>query len=119
AEVGAGGPDHVLGLWRREAERDELALLGGGDPPAGREREGAAGRLAEAGDQPRADREGREERDLLRGDRGDEALERVGRERRAGAGGTPRRGAHPRPPHGPRGGPRGAPPRAAREVETG
>ena len=34
---------------------------------------------------PRADREGRVERDLLRGDRGDEALERVGRERRAEA----------------------------------
>ena len=38
---------------------------------------------AEALDQPVADRKGRSERDLLRGDRGDEALEGLDRDRRS------------------------------------
>ena len=67
----------------REAQRDELrARCGLRDPLARRERPGATGRVAEALDEAAADRERRAQRDLLRGDRGDEALERVGRERR-------------------------------------
>ena len=49
----------------------------------GGERVRVLARLAEALDQPVADRERGEQRDLLRRDRRDEALERVGRKRRA------------------------------------
>src|SRR5437868_5230671 len=72
--------DDVLGLPPREAEPDELLLLHEGEPLARRERVRVAGALAERGDQPVPDREGGEERDLLRADRRDEGLERVGSE---------------------------------------
>jgi len=85
-EVGAREPDDVLGLAAGETEREQPFLRRERDAFAGRERPRAADRLAEALDETIADRNSREERDLLRGDRGDERLERVGRERRSEAG---------------------------------
>jgi hypothetical protein len=64
----------------RRASQDELTALGR------REGVGLPHLPPEALDQPVADRERGEERDLLGGDRGDERLERVRGERRAEAG---------------------------------
>ena len=66
----------------REAEREELVRLGRDQPLARREGVRVLGTDAEALDQPVADREGGMERDLLRGDRRDEALERLDGDRR-------------------------------------
>ena len=74
-EVAARQPGRVLGLPMREAEREELVRLGRGQPLARREGVRVLGTDAEALDQPVADREGGMERDLLGGDRRDEALE--------------------------------------------
>ena len=74
--------DRVLRLAVGEADGEELVLARGGDPRAGRERPGFPDPLAEALDEPVPDRDGGEERHLLRGDRGDERLERVRLERR-------------------------------------
>src|ERR1051326_9189581 len=76
-EVGAREAEHVLGLAAGESERDELLLAGAGDPLSSRECVGVLSALAEALDQPVADRKGREEGHLLGADRRDEALERV------------------------------------------
>ena len=75
-------PIDVLGLAAREAERDSSSGSARGQPLARRERVGVLGADAEALDQPVANREGGVERDLLRGDRRDEALERLDRDRR-------------------------------------
>ena len=83
---GRGEAGDVLGLAAREAERDQLLLARAGQPASRREGIGLLGTAAEALDQPVADREGCVQRDLLRGDRGDERLERVGRERGPEAG---------------------------------
>src|SRR5262249_44659545 len=72
----------ILRLAPREADRDDLVLARSGEPLPGREGIGMLGLLAEALDQAVADREGGEERDLLRGDRADQRFERIGRERR-------------------------------------
>ena len=47
-EIVAGEADHVLGLAPREAELDELRLVGSGNPRPGRERIGLAGPDAQA-----------------------------------------------------------------------
>ena len=92
-ELGAGERDRVLGLASREADRDELGLVAAGEPLARGEGDRVLGRLAEALDQAAANRERRLERDLLGRDRGDERLERIGRERRAEAGEAEREAA--------------------------
>src|SRR5918999_5590029 len=84
-EIAAGEADRVLGLAAREADRHELGRLCVSDPLPPREGVGVPDGLAEGGDQPVADGEGRSEGDLLRGDRGDERLEGVGCERRTQA----------------------------------
>ena len=85
-EVGAREPDDVLGLAPRESERNELLLGRRRYALSARKGPGATDRLAQPLDEPVADRDRRIERDLLRGDRGDQRLERVGRERRSEAG---------------------------------
>ena len=81
-ELRAGEPDDVLRLAPREADRKELVLARARDPLAGRKRPRHADLRAEALDQPVPDRGRGEERHLLRGDRADEHLERVGDQRR-------------------------------------
>ena len=73
--------DDVLRLTARKAVRIELVLVRARDPFAGRERP-ARPTLAEALDEPVPDRGRRDERDLLRRDRADEHLERIGDQRR-------------------------------------
>ncbi|HZC30664.1 MAG TPA: hypothetical protein VE261_04040, partial [Gaiellaceae bacterium] len=80
--------DDVLRLPAREAERDEFVRGRECDPLAARERPHATDRLAQPLDEPAPDRDCGEEGDLLGGDRRDERLERVGRERRTEAGET-------------------------------
>ena len=77
-ELCPGDADHVLGLAPREAEREQLVLLRASHAFARRERVRVLGPLAVALDEAVADRERREQRDLLRGDRPDEHLERIG-----------------------------------------
>src|SRR5205085_3161143 len=60
-EVAARDPEHVLRLAPREPERDQLAVVRGCEPVARRERVRVVGALAEALDEPVADRERREE----------------------------------------------------------
>ena len=81
-EVAAREAGRVLGLTMGEAERMELVRLGRGQPLARRERVGVVGADAEALDQTVANRERGVERDLLRGDRRDEALEGLDGDRR-------------------------------------
>src|SRR5204863_3716079 len=83
-------------LTAREAEGEELLVGRLGEARGGGEGVRVAGALAEALDQPVADREGGEERDLLRGDRGDDRLEWVRRDRRA----EPGEAADELPEHG-------------------
>src|SRR5206468_2321844 len=75
---------------------EELPVGRPGEARGGGEGVRVAGALAEALDQAVADREGGEERDLLRGDRGDDRLERVRRDRRA----EPGEAADELPEHG-------------------
>jgi hypothetical protein len=82
-EVGARQSDHVLRLAARESERQELVGLGTGHALAGRERVRVLEGFPESLDEPVAHREGGVEGDLLRGDRGDESLVGIGRERGA------------------------------------
>ena len=81
-EVGPGERDDVLRLPSREADGDDLFLAGAGEPLARREGVRVLRPFAEPLDQAVADREGGEERDLLRGNRADERLEGIRRERR-------------------------------------
>jgi hypothetical protein len=81
-EVAARQAGRVLGLAMREAEREELVRLGRSQPFARRERVGVLGADAEAVDQTVANRERGVERDLLGGDRRDEALEGLDGDRR-------------------------------------
>ena len=76
-EVAAGEARHVLGLPGREADLADLALGRLRDPLPGREGPRLPVPDAEALDQAGANREGGVERDLLRGDRGDEHLPAV------------------------------------------
>ena len=78
-------PTTYSALRREKPSAKSSSSLGGGEPLARREGVGVLGPHAEALDQPVADREGAKQRDLLRGDRGDEALERA-RPRAAAAG---------------------------------
>jgi len=55
-ELVAGKADHVLGLSPREAELDELRLVGSGNPRPGREGIGLAGLDAEPLDEAATDR---------------------------------------------------------------
>src|SRR3989440_9880420 len=85
-EVGARKPDDVLRLAAREAEREKLVLGRGRDSLPRREGPCLPHLLAEPLDQAIADRERAEEGHLLRRDRSDQHLERIGRERRPEAG---------------------------------
>src|SRR5205823_12873943 len=85
-EVGAREPDDVLGLAPREPERDELLLGRRRYALSARKGPDATDRLSQPLDEPVADRDRRIERDLLRGDRGEQRLERVWGERRSEAG---------------------------------
>src|SRR5438132_6504928 len=82
-ELAARGADDVLGLAAREADRNELRFAGEREPLTGRERIRVLTAAAEGGDEPVADRKRSEQRHLLRTDRRDERLERIGRKRRA------------------------------------
>ena len=84
-EIAPREADGVLGLAAGEADREELVLVRRGDALARRERPRVADPHAEALDQPVPDRDCAEERDLLRRDRRDQRLERVGLQRRAEA----------------------------------
>ena len=81
-----GQAENVLRLAPREPQQHELVRLRAPQPLRRRERERLAHAAAEPLDQAAADRERGVERDLLRGDRGDERLERVRRQRGAEAG---------------------------------
>src|SRR5207249_2668155 len=77
--------EHILLLPPREAECDEVAVAELRGAVARREPPGRAALLAVRLDETVSDRGRAEERDLLRGDRADEHLPRVGHERRTEA----------------------------------
>src|SRR5512133_2516376 len=79
--VGTSDTEHVLGLAPREAELGQLLLVRLRHPRARRELVGVDAADAEALDHPVPNREGREQRDLLRADGADDRLVRVWRER--------------------------------------
>ena len=81
-EVAARETDDVVGLAAGEAEGSQLLGLRAGQPHARREGIRVLGPDAEALDEAIPDREGGVQRDLLGGDRRDEALERLDGNRR-------------------------------------
>ena len=85
-EVAAREPDDVLRLAGREADADQLVLGRARHPLALGEGMRVLAGNAVALDESAPDRRRRLERDLLRGDRGDERLEGVDLQRRAEAG---------------------------------
>ena len=85
-QLRAGDADDVLRLAVREADGEEVVRLGRGDDVLARELPGNAHLASEALDEPVADPERDDQRDLLRGDRRHERLERIRHER-----GEPRR----------------------------
>ena len=85
-DVGTCDSDHVLGLAAGEAEGGQLLLAGTRHPLARRERVGVHAAHSEPLDHPVSDREGGEQRHLLRRDRADDRLVWIGRERRSQAG---------------------------------
>ena len=78
-------PSTYSALRREKPTRERSSSLDARDAFARRGRRNASARLAVALDEAAADRERGVERDLLRRDRGDERLERIGRERRTEA----------------------------------
>src|SRR5512133_2500120 len=82
-EVGTGYAQDVLGLATGKAQLRQLFLPRRRNAFTGRKRRGTPGGNAKPVDEAAAHRECRMQRDLLRGDRGNQRLESVRRERRA------------------------------------